>query len=261
MTITRTGERPQQRDKVTRRRWLLAGVVLVLVAAGWLTANNRGDDDVSVVTPASATTPTVTESHKVSTSPRPGRDVSWRIFAGVDLPISATAGPACLTETVVSCFAHTGNGAAVAAAHLLVRTFPFAGSDTFEPTIAKQVTGPGTPALARLTKQAYDQAAPAAGVEPGKPIRDSEGWIAGYRLDPDDDPLNETATVDVLIVASGEYTGFTSYRVHLRWLDGDWRLVAPDWGDWRSSARAVRNPYPASYLDYDNLGLGTGGAS
>jgi hypothetical protein len=232
----------------------LAGLVLVMIAAGWLLASRSSSAEQ---TPGPATVPTTAAS--IVTAPRPGRDVSWRVFAGMDLPVSATAGPYCLTETRASCFAHTSNGAAMAAAQILVRTFPFAGSATFEPTIAEQVTGPGAPALARLTQQSYDQAAPAAGIHDGAPIRSTDGWIAGYHLNNTSNP--DAATVDVLIVGSGEGLGFTVYTVHLTWQNGDWRLVAPDWGDWRSNAHPVANPHPAEYRSYDTLGLGTGGAS
>jgi hypothetical protein len=191
--------------------------------------------------------------------PRPDRDVSWRIFAGIDLPISATAGPYRLTKTRASGFAHTEAGAALAAAQLLVRTFPFAGSDTFEPTIAEQVTGRGAAALARLTRQAYRQTADEAGVHDGAPIRSVDGWVTGYRVH--DDGTDQTTRVDVLINGTGEDYGFVSYAVQLTWQNNDWRLIAPAWGDWRSNAHPVPHPYPASYRDYDNIGIGPGGAS
>ena len=47
---------------------------------------------------------------------------------------------------------------------------------------------------------------------------------------------------------------FTEYAVDLVWLSGDWRLVAPAWGDWRTTARALTRPDPAAYPSYDALG-------
>jgi hypothetical protein len=249
----------KQRKFAARKRWLAVGVVLVLISTGWLMSSNTGQKTVTPV--AAPTEVSTSSSDEVFTAPRPGRDVSWRVFAGLDMPVSATAGPHCLTETRASCFAHTADGAAMAAAQILVRTFPFAGSDTFIPTISEQVTGSGAPALARLTRQTYDQAAKAVKVQDGAPLGSADGWIAGYRLDGNTDPTGPTAKVDVLIMGGGEGLGFTSFDVALTWQNGDWRLVAPTWGDWRSNAHPVRNPYPASYRSYDNLGLGAGGAS
>jgi hypothetical protein len=245
-----------QRKAVVQNRWILVGLVLVLISVGWLMANRHHNETVTPV----AATATPTRTDEVVTAPRPGRDVSWRIFAGLDLPVSATAGPHCLTETRASCFTHTADGAAMAAAQILVRTFPFAGSTTFGPTITDQVVGPGKSALARLTQQAYEEAAPAK-FRAGEPLRSTDGWIAGYRLDHDTDPTGPMAKLDLLIMGTGESPGFTSYDVELVWQNNDWRLVAPDWGDWRNNAHPVFNPYPATYRRYDDLGLGTGGAS
>ena len=240
--------------RASKSRWLVVGLVLVLVSLGWLTSNQRHHEKLPAIAKP-------TKTDVVFTAPRPGRDVSWRIFAGFDLPVSATAGPHCLSETRAACFAHTPDGAAMAAAQILVRTFPFAGSSTFGPSIAEQVTGPGAPALARLTQQTYEQAASQQALQAGAPIHTTDGWIAGYRLDHDTDPTGPTARLDVLVMGTGESPGFTSYDVELVWRNGDWRLVAPDWGDWRNNAHPVRNPYPASYRRYDDIGLGTGGAS
>ena len=46
---------------------------------------------------------------------------------------------------------------------------------------------------------------------------------------------------------------FTEYVLDLTWVDGDWRLTAPDWGDWRSVATIVERPDPAAYASYDHL--------
>jgi hypothetical protein len=163
----------------------------------------------------------------------------------------------------VSCFDHSRTGAAFAAVHLLVRTFPFAGSSVFDPTISQQVTGPDAAILLRLTQQAYQELVPAAGIADGAPIRSEGGWIAGYQVD--DTPATSSAakrqpddahTVRVLIrqVGEGGIEGFTEYAVRLVWLNGDWHLVAPDWGDWRAAARAMSAADPSGYRSYDAAG-------
>lgn len=179
----------------------------------------------------------------------------WLDVAGLDVPVHHDAGPTVLAAGRVSGFARTDLGAAFAAVHLLVRTFPFAGSAVFGPTIATQVVGRDAPALARLTEQAYEPAAKAAGVKDGGPIRSEGGVVAGYRLDPTTD--DSTRTVRILIHRGGEpdSTGFTEYRVQLTWQTGDWRLIAPAWGDWRNAARPMSSADPAGYRSYYETGL------
>lgn len=262
MTGARQPKRPSQK-RIHRNRGLAAVLVLVLTLIGW-TISTRTND--ATVTPIAAPTtpepgPSPDRTYGSFTLPRPGRDVSWRVFAGIDLPISATAGPYYLSDTRARGFAHTADGAAIAAAQLLVRTFPFAGPKTFEPTIREQVTGTSAPTFARLTQQTYREAATASGVRQGDPIRSTDGWIAAYRPHRDQDPAGPKAIIDVLIAATGDGSGFTTYTVKLTWQDGDWRLIAPDWGDWRSNAEPVAHPYPDSYRSYDTLGIGPGGAS
>jgi len=262
MNATRQPKLPsQQHQTVIRNRWLFAVLALVLALIGWTISTRPSQSTVTPIATSPEPSSSPEKTYADFKAPRPDRDVAWRVFAGISLPISTTAGPYYLSDTRATGFAHTADGAAIAAAQLLVRTFPFAGSDTFKPTIAEQVTGPGAPALARLTQQTYQESATAAGVREGAPIRSTDGWVAGYRLDRDKDPTGPTAGVDVLVAATGEGSGFTTYKVELAWQNGDWRLIAPAWGDWRSNAQPVAHPYPASYRDYDNLGIGPGGAS
>jgi hypothetical protein len=181
--------------------------------------------------------------------------VSWQDFAGLDLPVSPTHGPTCQDQGRASCFTQDDEGAALAAVHLLVRTFPFAGSDVFGPTIEEQVVGSANGQLARETLDAYREIATASGIRDGAPIPSRGGAVAGYRLD----PLSGSdghRLVHVLIRGVGEagVSMFTEYEVDLVWLSGDWRLVAPAWGDWRTTARALTRPNPATYTSYDALG-------
>jgi hypothetical protein len=196
------------------------------------------------------------------------QDVTWDDLGGLDLPVSLIDGPQVDDNGVVSGFEPNGRGAAFAAVHLLVRTFPFAGPRIFAPTIARHVTGPYAATLGRLTSQAYQQLAPAAGAKDGGPISADGGWVAGYRIDTATDAPTETAnrtahrtaTVRVLIRQLGEggVDGFTEYRVQLVWRDGDWQLVAPTWGDWRTAARAMTDADPAGYVSYENDPGGSG---
>lgn len=192
--------------------------------------------------------------------PAAAPDVTWTDVAGMQLPVSRAEGPRCIDELAASCFAPTPAGAAFAAVHLLVRTFPFVGPRVFLPTIDDQVTGTHRAALRRLTRESYESVAEAAGVTDGGPIVSSTAdAVVGYRLsgrDTEDGGAPGEARVGVLVrqVADGGSPAFTEFTVTLRWADGDWRLVAPAWGDWRSSARAVTVPDPAIYRPFDGTG-------
>ena len=54
-------------------------------------------------------------------------------------------------------------------------------------------------------------------------------------------------------VGEGGVLVFTEYTLDLVWQGGDWRLTAPDWGDWRSAAAVVERPDPAAYATYDHI--------
>lgn len=234
----------------TRRRprvrlFVLAAAVVVGTLLGWSMTGRpnplaeNGSTEPTTTIPF-ADPPTAT-----------GR-IAWQDFAGLSLPLSSISGPRCTDDHRARCFAQSDDGAALAAVHLLVRTFPFAGAAVFGPTIREQVAGPDVEAFARLTAEAYGDVARAAGVTNGEPIPSEGGWVAGYRLEP---PSGADRTVDVLIrqTDSDGQTGFTEYAVHLRWKQDDWVLVAPSWGDWRNAARSVPAPDRTEYLTYDGI--------
>lgn len=258
------GERPR-----TRRRFLVLVVAAALVAAlGWVLTTRTW----TTTEPPAGDGTTVSADDGTQASSGTAGDVTWRDFAGISLPVSATSGPHCTDGGRTSCFAHTNAGAAVAAVHLLVHTFPFAGSNVFGPTISDQIVGPDAPLFARLTADAYRQVAPAAGIPDGAPVPSEGGWVAGYRLDQtfaqgaqqqsSSDAGNEATpgtdphVVRVLIrqTDSDGQTGFTEYTVRLVWRGSDWALVAPTWGDWRNAARALPAADRSDYLTYDTLG-------
>ena len=239
-----------------RRRYhrgAVLALVVALVGVGWFASRLGADPPSSPPPRASASRPA---GHPQAAG---ASGVVWEDFAGLDLPISSTAGPHLHAAGRAAGFEHSPTGAAFAAVHLLVRTFPFAGSAVFTPTIADQVDGPDAAALARLTRDAYAQVARTGGAKDGEPLRSEGGWVAGYRLDQpatdtaDNAAANSKRTVRVLIRQVGEAgaDGFTEYRVQLVWRDDDWRIIAPPWGDWRSAAVALSSADPARYISYD----------
>lgn len=227
---------------------VLVAVVLVCVI-GWVSVHLAS-------TPSGTKAPTTLNGSMQGPSAAqapgaaaPAHDVTWVPVAGMPLPISALDGPRCATSTSTACFSRTTRGAAFAAAHLVVRTFPFVGPRSFETTIGLQVVGEHRATLLRLTQQAYADAAAAAGIEDGAPLTvPSTDAVAGYQIlaPADDAAAVPPSTVEVgLVVRQADDGGaptFTEFVVTLRWIEDDWRLEAPAWGDWRSAASTVTAP-------------------
>lgn len=186
-----------------RRRagWLLAVVIAVTAsAATWWLVAGRAQPLAEAPPATSAQAPDTTM-------------VAWH---GMDLPVSVTAGPSTFTDTAVGGFTRSALGAAIAAAHLGVRTDPVAGADVFEPVLATQVVG----AKDRLADAVRAQAA--ADPPPGTP-----STLRGWRLDGDP---TEGAVVAHLAVDQSDGTR-VDFAVPLAWVDGDWRIDAPADGD------------------------------
>ena len=118
--------------------------------------------------------------------------MEWSDFAGLQLPVSSVHGPSCGKGSRAGCFTRDEAGAALAAVHLLVRTFPFAGSDVFTPTIREQVVGDARDQLERQTASGYASHLRDGGVEDGDPLPLGDtGAVAGYRLP--DTPTSDAA--------------------------------------------------------------------
>ena len=146
----------------------------------------------------------------------PAPDVSMVYWRGMELPVSKIAGPTTFTDTSVGGFTRSALGAAIAAAHLVVRTDPVAGADAFEPVLATQVVG----AKDRLADAVHAQAAQT--VEAGTP-----GTLLGWRLD--GDPATGAVVAHLAVEQAGGSR--VDFAVPLRWVDGDWRIDAPAEGD------------------------------
>lgn len=224
-----TGRPTQSR----RRARLMLAAVLVVALLGWVGLSVTPHGSKSNDVPVAPTVPS-------ETSPLLADDVTWAAVAGMSLPVSRLDGPRCLTTTGAACFSRSARGAAFAAVHLVVRCFPFVGPAIYERTIGGQVVGAHRSALLRLTRQAYADAAAASGAVDRAPLdvpaRDA---VAGYRVVDFDDSVSPSLVQVALLVRQTDDGGspsFTQFLVHLRWVDGDWRLEAPDWGDWRNAA-------------------------
>jgi hypothetical protein len=162
---------------------------------------------------------------------------------GAVLPASARAGPLRGPWPLASGFADTPAGAVLAAVNVAVRASGQLGPAIFTATISAQVTGPGAGALLAAARQDYAQASvlhPPA--RPGGPAGVASASPRAFRL------LSFTpaaAAVEVLATAGGQAA---AVRLQVRWLDSDWRLVAPAGGN--LAAVAVR---PAGLSGYQLL--------
>jgi hypothetical protein len=173
-------------------------------------------------------------------------DVSWTRVAGVDLPASATTGPARVEGGLASGFAHTCAGGVVAALHLLVRTSAQVGPAVFSPTIRDQVVGADAAAMLTTVTATYEQAAAASGVDAGQPLPDLSARFGGARID-----SCTPATCDLSVLTTAvDVTGtarFAVTTVHLRWTGEDWALLAPPGGRWDSQVLLVTADTAAAF--------------
>lgn len=197
--------------------------------------------------------PRGSSSQPIKNSDEEQAHISWHDLAGIDLPVSTTAGPHCLTPTRATCFAHTEQGAAFAAAHLLVRTFAFTSPNVFGPTITEQVVGADQPGMAQQTQALYAASAIDTGTKNNHPIRTTGTWLVGYRT---------TSSTEVQVLVRQDTVGdpdgdgtprFTDFTVNLVWQQNDWRLIAPPWGDWARAAHEISNPTSQDWTPYGPL--------
>jgi hypothetical protein len=166
--------------------------------------------------------------------------VRWMDFYGVELPVSAAAGPRHLGGGLARGFADTPTGALLAALNIGVRANAQWGPGIFGPTIRDQVTGPGASTLLAGCQASYQRAAQSAGVVSGRPlgrafvIEEAFRWVAYSPAD---------ATVDIVSAGPGGQgvTVRAVTRIQVLWVRGDWRVIAPPGGDWGNSAAPVRS--------------------
>ena len=223
-----------------RRRLVLAAAVAATAAVAAM-LYQRAPGGAAGPAPAArpSSTPAAQPSARLPAVPsRPAVSVAgvrMANFHGVMLPVSAADGPRDRHRGLSSGYSDTPLGAVLAAVNIAVRATPQFGPRIFRPTIARQVTGPDTPALLASCASAYDQAARAANVGYGQPLGRVFVAEAGFRLVA---WTPAQATVDIASTGPGPQgmTVRAATRVGLEWLAGDWRVVAPPGGDWAAAA-------------------------
>jgi hypothetical protein len=174
-------------------------------------------------------------------------------FYGVELPVSAQAGPYDTSGGVAAGFAHTPLGALLAAVNIGVRVNAQWGPRIFTPVIRSQVTGPDAAALLAGCQAAYDQAAQSDGVTEGQPLGTADVTEQAFRWI----TYTPAAAILDLAVAGPGPTGATvraSVQMEVVWDGGDWKVVAPPGGDWGNSAARLSSL--AGYTAFPGQGGG-----
>ena len=150
------------------------------------------------------------------------KDVTWTLVGQSPVPVSASAGPKNITATTASGFAHTPEGALIAADQLGTRGTFSVGREVWEPTITRQ----WQPSADRDTYLAALRQVPES--EKAKPGELST--LVGYRYlsyTPD------TAVIAFISKAPGRET-YYAITATVVWADGDWRYVTPAGGNWNT---------------------------
>ncbi|MGW7277392.1 hypothetical protein ACWGIV_03570 [Streptomyces sp. NPDC054844] len=135
-------------------------------------------------------------------------DFAWKANGTGLVPVSETAGPLKFDGPVWSCFAHTPQGA-VMAAHAITDHLSYKG---WREVVEKQVVpGPGRDAL--IASRSREEDKPLS----GKP--DAGGYAAYTVL-----TYNKSETT-LMMLLRGPGTAYAATSVNVKWHDGDWKLA------------------------------------
>ncbi|MGC4897027.1 hypothetical protein [Micromonospora sp. DT31] len=201
---------------------VIAGVVVAIASRGGDGGGSTGAPPASPA-PVDSSTPQDLPTEVPTTAPA---GVRWELLGQVAVPISSSAGPTRVSGATAAGYAHTPEGALIAAAQLSTRAGFSSGRDSWEPTISQQFE-PGADRDRLLAVLRDVQDAPA---QPG-----SLSEIAGFSYQ---SYSPDTAVIGLAFRAPS--VGTARYHIlslTLRWRDGDWRMVAPPGGAWTSVNR------------------------
>ncbi len=228
------------------RRWrrrrrlavLLTALAVATVATQQLARPHRADTSRTATTPAASQAHQ--HAHRPGSRPRTRKataepSITWTDFHGIQLPVSAQAGPRHDQHGLACGFTDTPPGAVLAAVNIGVRTAAQWGPRIYRPTITHHVTGPGAAALLAADNSDYAAMRAAAHVAPGQPAGRGDAVEAAYRLAA---YTPSAATADIVTEgpAGNGTTAIAVTRIQVVWRRGDWRVVAPPGGTWASSA-------------------------
>ncbi len=179
--------------------------------------------------------------------------VRWSSFYGVELPVSAQAGPYNTSAGVAAGFAHTPLGALLAAVNIGVRANAQWGPRIFVTVIRSQVTGPDAAALLAACQAAYGQAAEAGGVTGGGPLGNVDVAEEAFRWV---SYSSDAAAIDLVSAGPGSQGTIVraTTQIQVVWDGRDWKVIAPPGGDWGNSAAGLSSL--AGYTAFPGQGGG-----
>lgn len=233
-----------------------AAVAAILLAAG-LAFALAGRPPASRAPAAAATAPASPASTAGQGQPQVPwvslASVRWSGFYGVELPVSAQAGPYDTRGGIAAGFAHTPLGALLAAVNIGVRANAQWGPRIFGAVIRGQVTGPDAAALLAGCQAAYGQAAQSGQVAGGQPLGTVDVTEQAFRW------ITYTPAAAILdLVSAGPGSNGATVRASVQmevvWAGGDWKVVAPPGGDWGNSAAELSSL--AGYTAFPGQGGG-----
>jgi hypothetical protein len=246
--FTRAARR-RRRWRRCRRLTLLFAAAVVAAAAAQHYAQFRPASPARTTAPHTGPGTAATPANATAGAGRP--DLRWADFHGIELPVSAQAGPLYRQNGLAWGFTDTPLGAVLAAVNIGVRTAAQWGPGIYQPTITHEVTGPDAHALLTADDSDYAALQAAAHVAPGQPAGRGYAVEAAYRLAA---YTPRAATADIVSEgpASNGTTVLAVTRIQLVWLGGDWRVIAPPGGTWASSATTATSM--TGYTTFPNEG-------
>lgn len=173
-------------------------------------------------------------------------DLTWKAAAdGVSLPVSRSAGPQRFVNGRGSDFARSELGAALAAIHISHNASAGPGPAIFTATIRSQVTGTERDAMLDHISGEYETDRQKFGLPEGAPLPGPAAARIAYKV-------NRYSEADAAItVASGlasDATKFFAFDLELRWMNGDWHMVAPPGGSFASVFKELPSLPPGSVV-------------
>lgn len=235
-----------------RRNGLLGGAALALVAIVGLVVVllSGGGDKRNDGSPSRGKSQQAGNDAPAATLT--AENVTFSDVYGAQIPSSA-AGPKETAGGRALGFDRSPAGAVLAAMHIFGRAETSPGPAVFEPTINEQIVGPDKEKLLANVQAAYAERAARDGIPPGGELplameegRTNRSGLWAYRVDTYDD---STAVVNLLLRALVPRTtsyGYFNFALTVKWVEGDWRLVAPLDGTFAGVGRQL-SEVPASY--------------
>ncbi|MEV7669653.1 hypothetical protein [Streptomyces albidoflavus] len=203
---------------------LVAGVILILGGRDDPAppADHAAPSTGGSSAPADEDTGACPRTKATDQTPSAAPVVTWGLVEGLALPVSEPAGPHRTDGDVAKCYAHSPEGALIAAVQISSRMVV---AEDWATVMREQVLMDDVEGLIEQ-RETYEKDAPDVAPAPGE-----LGQVAGYQW--------VTATEDLVVVDlvhRFEGDRLQVSTVTMRWQDGDWRYV----GDGKSQPKSIK---------------------